>query len=165
MKTILTIEDIFDMPEHDGDAVVITTNGVTKDNGWAVMGKGIAKQANDLFKVSAKLGRLLRQSGNQCYDLGLYAYNGKNIRLITFPTKTHWRYPSTTAIIERSAIELLTLVNNLDCTNVYMPPAGCGNGGLSWYTQVCPILSRWLDDRFIAVLDEEKYGGQLSGIV
>ena len=80
--------------------------------------------------------------------------NGVPVHLITFPTKEHWRYPSKTRLIEQSAIQVLNIVNELWVDTIYLPPAGCGNGGLNWDTQVCPILSKWLDDRFVAVLRE-----------
>lgn len=157
MRIIYSTDSIFTFPKTEADGIIITTNGVVKPTGYAVMGKGIAKEANDIFKCSLKLGMLLRQGGNHCYNLGLYEYDGRKAHVLTFPTKNHWRFASTTDLIEQSAIEILQVVNDLDLKNVYLPPAGCGNGGLRWNTQVRPILTRWLDDRFIAILNFDSY--------
>lgn len=160
MKTIITGMSLFDFPKSPNEAVVITTNGVVKESGYAVMGKGVAKEANELFKCSKKLGALISRSGNNCYDLGIYKHNGTAMHVITFPTKNHWRYPSTTKRIEQSAIEILKIANDLNLDCLYMPPAGCGCGGLNWYRTVEPLLSKWLDDRFVVILDEKIYGQQ-----
>lgn len=158
MQSIITGTSLFDFPKSPREAVVVTTNGIVNKNGYAVMGKGVAKEANDIFKVSKRLGTLITKYGNNCYDLGVYNYKEHAIRVITFPTKIHWRNPSTTKRIEQSAIEILKMANDLNLIKLYMPPAGCGCGGLDWYRTVEPLLSKWLDDRFVVIMEESKYG-------
>lgn len=158
MLSIITNRDLFDFPQDETEGVLVTTNGVVKESGYAVMGKGVAKQANELFKCSKRLGYLLRASGNQCYHIGLYKYKDRQYHVMSFPTKQHWRFPSTTKRIEQSAIEILKVVNDLNLKKIYLPPPGCGCGQLKWEYQVEPILHRWLDDRFIVILKEGCYG-------
>ena len=46
------------------NALIVTTNGVLKNNGKLVMGKGIAKEFADMFpELQEILGDLLVQSG------------------------------------------------------------------------------------------------------
>ena len=52
--------DIFALPK-DGEAMCVTTNGIVKSNGHAVMGAGIAKTANETFQLSEKLGAYLME--------------------------------------------------------------------------------------------------------
>lgn len=92
MRILYNAGDIFGLPKNHNEAVCITTNGIVKTNGCAVMGAGIAKQANISFNGLARdLGALLSQYGNRVYDMGLRKNNisGKWIRIITFPTKHH----------------------------------------------------------------------------
>ena len=60
--------DIFELPQQPcrfavTEAMCVTTNGIVKADGHAVMGAGIAKQANDYFHLSEKLGGYLKQYG------------------------------------------------------------------------------------------------------
>lgn len=155
---IVEISDrsIFDMAETEKDAVVITTNGIVKSNGHAVMGKGIALEANNIFHISKRLGYLLSTSENQVYDFGVHFYADKRMRVITFPTKHHWACPSDIRLIHQSTNELMAMINHLDINRVFMPPPGCGNGGLNWEFQVKPFLDKWLDNRFIVVVRENQ---------
>ena len=145
------------MIEYEGDlwdlvadATVITTNGFVKSNGRAVMGRGCAREARDRYKdlpasnVDELLGYLLKTEGNHVHDLGLW----KGRRLITFPTKHHWREASDLELIMRSSGELVVLANTLQLTNIAMPRPGCGSGRRRW-SDVRPLIEEVLDDRFI----------------
>lgn len=119
-----------------GGWVVIPTNGVVKADGCAVMGAGLALQASVRFpRLSTELGSMIREYGNDLYSFVKY-------RLITFPTKHHWRNRSDINLIEDSTKELILLAPSAD---IYLPRLGCGNGGLSW-EEVEPILDRILGD-------------------
>ena len=126
------------------DAVCVTTNGVICRTG-AVMGAGIAKEANARYHLSGILAEKLRMSGNHVYDLGVY----DNKHILSFPTKNHWRDPSDIELIEQSCLELVALANANNWTEVLLPPVGCGCGGLNFQTQVAPVLEEILDDRFV----------------
>ncbi len=157
MKSLITDASLFLLPKSPWDAVVITTNGIVKSNGCAVMGKGIAKQADNIFHCSNRLGSMIKSSGNKPYNLGVYKYNGVLMHVLTFPTKEDWRNSSTIERIRKSAAGILEIVDRLGLHSVYLPPVGCGCGGLNWYANVEPVLSELLDDRFIVVLSRDKY--------
>lgn len=135
MRILRNAGDIFELPKHHMEAVCITTNGIVKKNGCAVMGAGIAKQASIRFHGLARnLGDRLTQYGNQVYNMGLYKDD------IT----EKW-----TRLIETSAMQLVDICNGRGITTCYLPCPGCSNGGLDWETQVRPLLEPILDDRFI----------------
>lgn len=153
MLTIHTKQNIFDMPEKPFSAVCVTTNGVTKKDGHAVMGAGIAKEANTKFHVSGILGAKLRATGNHVYELATVQGNAPvPYKLVAFPTKNDWRDNSSIKRIVQSAYELMAYCVEHGIENVYLPPAGCGCGGLDWDAHVAPVLKDILDDRCIVVL-------------
>lgn len=152
MRILHNAGDIFELPRNRNEAVCVTTNGVVKKNGCAVMGAGIAKQANMSFTdLSLNLGELLKARGNQVYDMGFYrdGVTGKWVRIITFPTKHHWRDKSDLNLIEVSARQLVDICDEAEITTCYLTRPGCANGGLDWETQVRPLLEPILDDRFV----------------
>lgn len=152
MRVLRTNHDIFRITDDTNTAVCVTTNGMVKRDGDAVMGAGIAKQANQLFKCSRTLGGLLTTHGNHVFNLGVVHAYGKFYNLFTFPTKHDWRDGSDITLITQSAKELVQLCNQLNIHTCYLPPVGCGLGGLDWNTQVKPVLEPILDDRFIIVI-------------
>lgn len=152
MRILYNAGDIFNLPKHHMEAICITTNGIVKKNGCAVMGAGIAKEANMRFNgLAQNLGDCLTQYGNQAYSMGLYKDNvtGEWIRLITFPTKHHWRDKSNLELIEASAKQLIDICDRRGITTCYLTRPGCANGGLDWESQVRPMLEAILDDCFI----------------
>jgi hypothetical protein len=128
-----------------GHWVGITTNAVTKENGEAVMGRGIALQAAQRFPLLARqLGAKLRHDGNHVYAWPDY-------RLFTFPTKRHWQNPSPLALIEQSAVELTALIDQGTIqAPIVIPRPGCGNGQLDW-KDVGPVLAKIWNDRFLVI--------------
>lgn len=151
MKTIYA-NDVFKLPKGRSEAAVITTNGITRNNGYAVMGRGIALSAKNNFPyIDRDLGRLLRKSGNQAYNLGVRNHKGIDMTILTMPTKNHWRDPSDLELIKKSAKELMALADALGLTAVYLPRPGCQNGHLEWNT-VKAAIEAVLDDRFIVCL-------------
>src|SRR3990167_5974984 len=68
------------------DAIVITTNGYIKQDGRAVMGRGIAKEARDKFpNLDARLGSKLKIYGNHVFMFSPDEF--LNPVLFTFPVK------------------------------------------------------------------------------
>lgn len=127
-----------------GAYIAITTNGECKANGDAVLGAGLAKQAARRFPDLAKqLGAALRRQGN-------IPYLWKEYRLLTFPTKSDWRLPSTLPLIEQSAFRTMALLNDQGIQLLFCPHPGCGLGQLSW-DAVEPVLARIFDDRIVIV--------------
>lgn len=156
MNIFKTKESIFMFPQNERHGLVITTNGMTKQNGCAVMGKGIALEADKAFHLSGTLGKKLSESGNHCYNMGIHSYSGNMFHIITFPTKNNWRYISSISLIIQSVKELISIADELGLERVFMPPVGCGCGGLSWDFQVQPLLELYLDDRFTIILRDIK---------
>lgn len=151
MKTIQA-NDVFTLPKGRCEAAVITTNGITRRNGYAVMGRGVALSAKNNFPyIDRDLGRLLRKSGNQAYNLGVRNWKGTDMTILTMPTKNHWRDPSDLELIKKSAKELVSLADSLNLTTIYLPRPGCQNGHLEWDT-VKATIEGILDDRFIVCL-------------
>ena len=142
---------IFDLPQN-GEAICITTNGIVKENGHAVMGTGIALQANKQFQLSARLGQYLKQYGNRAFNMGKFSNNGSRyFTIFTLPTKHHWKDDSDITLICKSCEQLVEMCNKFGITKCYLTPPGCGCGNLNYEQLVKPWISMILDDRFIVV--------------
>lgn len=157
--------NIWDMKN---DAICITTNGYVKKNGDAVMGRGIAKEAVDAYpQLPSWLGNHLRRNGNHV-TIGSFDYPCTTWEtsldtceqvFFIFPVKPEfgpngemgWKARADIELIERSAKELVELVDEFSyMKTVLVPRPGCGNGGLKW-EQVKPVIEPILDDRFTVV--------------
>jgi hypothetical protein len=127
---------------------VITTNGVVKEtDGCLVMGAGVALQAKKRFPhLPGKLGLLVRQWGSR-------AFYCPYEKLLTLPTKEHYRDLSDIWLIQRGCVQLVQICDKFLIESVALPRPGCGRGGLEW-----PFVREWieriLDDRF-TVVDKE----------
>lgn len=152
MIVLNTRSNIFDMPKQAHEAVCVTTNGDIKKNGHAVMGKGIALEADHRFCLSGRLGSLLDYHGNHAFCMGICEDNvtGKEMSIITFPTKQHWQQDSDYDLIKQSAKEIVKICNHERIRKCYLPPVGCGCGRLD-FDQVRAILEQILDDRFVVI--------------
>lgn len=150
------IERVANLWDEPADAKCITTNGFLKKDGSLVMGRGVAQQAcrrYPFFPVTA--GNYVKTYGN---TLGVFTKQHllKEYKpwepheyFITFPVKHNWYEPADLALIEKSAHELMDMLNEPGfkwMTTVLLPLPGCGNGQLSW-TDVRPVLAPILDDR------------------
>lgn len=134
----------------DADAVCVTTNGMTRNNGNAVMGAGIAKAFAEKYPNIPKiLGEKLRKNGNHTQEITTITPIGrKSVAIVSFPTKNDWRNDSDIDLITRSAKELKKLADQNKWERVYLPRPGCACGKLSW-VNVKPIINNILDSRFI----------------
>lgn len=71
--------------------------------------------------------------------------------LASFPVKRHWREKADLELIERSARQLVEIVENRSYAAAVLPRPGCGNGSLSWEA-VRPVLERALPgERFTVI--------------
>ena len=139
MKTM-----IGDMWDITANWRCIPTNGTLKRDGSLVMGAGVAQRALSRYRgLDIGLGRYIKKYGNRPFMIRAFG-------VISFPTKDHWKDPSTIAIIENSAKLLVELVSHHAMTGIVLPKVGCGLGGLDW-SDVEPVLSEILDDRFTVV--------------
>lgn len=151
MIILKNFSSIFDLPQGPQDAVCITTNGMIRKDGRAVMGKGIALEADKTMNLSFDLASRLRSYGNHAFNLGIRMYptNGKLMTILTLPTKYDWRDKSDLNLIRQSLFEIKLLVHLAGIRYCYLTCPGCANGGLDWTTQVEPICRE--------VLTEDKY--------
>lgn len=147
MKILKTKMNIFDLPRSASDAVCVTTNGMVKRSGYAVMGKGIALECDNRYHVSYKLAQHLKRHGNRPCDLG--QYDSSQFHLVSFPTKNDWRNKSDIKLIKQSAEFLKDICDKQGIQTCYLPPLGCG--GLDWEKDVKPVVENILDDRFVIV--------------
>lgn len=156
------------MLDMDCDALIITTNGFTKTNGEAVMGRGIAKQIADLMpEIPKKLGGMLHLFGNNVSVL-----TTDPMPIVNFPVKPDYvRNNGTNVVshcktaigtwtagflakadiqlIEKSLIQLVELTNRKpEWKVILIPRVGCGAGELD-YKDIKPLMEKYLDDRFI----------------
>lgn len=128
------------------NVVVITTNGMVKLDGRAVMGRGVAYQALRLFPdIPVKFGKKLTEKGNHVHYF-------MDEALVTFPVKHMWWDKADLDLISRSADELVELAGRLPGIDFFIPRPGCGNGNLSW-DDVKPIIKKKLDNRFTIVYE------------
>jgi hypothetical protein len=135
------------MWDISADAYCITTNGIIKANGCAVMGAGVALSAVRKFPGCDKyLGIRIKKMG---HNVGVF-YTADLTDLISFPTKYHWKDPSDIKLIEKSAKELIDLININKYNKVILPRPGCSNGGLDW-KDVKKVIEPILDDRVVVV--------------
>ena len=146
-----------DLWEFDADYRCITTNGYIKRDGTAVMGRGCAREATERYPgINEVLGDLMGEHGNHVHELAWFDANEVKAQdVISFPVKHHWREKADLDLIERSAKELLELIDYYDQayeqrTTVVVPRPGCGNGQLDW-SEVKPRLEPYFDDRFYVI--------------
>lgn len=138
--------DIFQLHKNR-HTIGITINSQITTKGL-VMGKGIALQCKKMYP----------QIPNQWADIMInmfpaenYTFYDRKHNLLAVQTKNHWRNPSNVFIIEKSLVRLIEIANYWMLNNIYLPPLGCGNGGLDWDNQVRPLMESKLDDRFTVV--------------
>lgn len=148
--------DIFLLPEPGArDACLVTTNGIVRKDGKAVMGAGIAKYCRDTFiGCDETLARKLKAGGNHVYSLGLWHKPDKSgaFMLFSFPTKNDWKDNSSLELIRQSCREMVDMVKDEKLTCVYMPCPGCSNGRLDYWKDVRLILLEELNDRFVVCI-------------
>ncbi len=136
-------------PEH---VICITTNGMVKNNGAAVMGAGCAKEAMlRITGIQFELGRYIKQYGNIAGYL--YPTGSTYGPLIIFPVKHHWKLKADLDLIRESAGILSELATHHPERTFILPRPGCGNGGLQW-KDVKPLLEKLPDN--VHVIDRIK---------
>lgn len=123
------------------DGFCVTTNGQIKKDGKAVMGAGIALECKKRFNgIDECLAYLLKNYGNKVSHLGSYEYG----KILSFPTKNHWRDNSDIELIKESCRQLEAIIDKHDYKKILIPRPGCSNGRLKWEfvkSQIEEILS------------------------
>ncbi len=121
------MKEVFgDLWDFDG-IIAITTNGFVKRDRTCVMGRGCAREAAARFpELRYQLGTKISVQGNHVFYFPEYG-------LITFPVKHNWWEAADLDLIERSARELVKIIQVKKIKEaIYLPRPGCGNGRLRW---------------------------------
>ena len=64
---------------------------------------------------------------------------------MNFPTKVHWRSPSKPEYIEAGLKKFVLSYADKGFTSIAFPMLGCGNGELSWESEVRPLMEKYLN--------------------
>jgi len=113
--------------ETQAQAIVIPVNCV------GVAGAGLALAAKQRFP------HWYEDYRQKCHEMvidpkkAMTIYKESQPWLINFPTKTHWRKPSSSVLLAYGAEYLYLLLQQEQIRSVALPKLGCGLGGQSWY--------------------------------
>jgi len=160
-------KDLFEyLFDPDTDAICLTTNPHYSEDGVACMGGGCAGEAARRWnKVPKNLGTLLKNyKYNIPYIIGATDSNGEYLNpsselvskkqykclILSFPTIENLMAGSDLVLIKKSAKTMMSLADQLNLKKIILGRPGVGIGGLLW-SDVKPVLSDILDDRFIIV--------------
>lgn len=132
-----------------GGVVAVTTNGVVKNDGRLVMGKGIALKAANLYPELPKIfGDWVKKRDN--FPMYIMKYN-----ILSFPTKYHWKDNASISLVKGSAELSMRIADEYNLNMIFCPRFGCGLDGLKW-EDVREAVTPILDDRFI-VMDKIEH--------
>ena len=139
----------------DAALFLITTNSTLKKNGALVMGRGIARQAQERFpRLDLALGREIARRCSSQGEYGLLVSpRWPAAKLGAFQVKTHYARPASPSLIRQSAIALLAWCEEHPGAAVHLNYPGIGNGGLA-RAQVLPLLKPLPDNVHVW-----EYGG------
>ena len=118
--------------DYKADVVLIPINGDINKKGRAVMGRGVAYQAQQRYvHLNQALALHLEKFGNTVGMLMWETLVGGR-QLWSFPVKHHWREMADLNLIAHSTGKLRE-VAQLSPKKIYvLPRPGCGNGQLTW---------------------------------
>lgn len=137
---IIRNEDIFSC---DAQTIVNTVNCV------GVMGKGIAKKYKELYPGMFERYVLLCDQG--LINVGkLWLYKSEDKWILNFPTKTHWKYPSELAYLEKGLKKFIDTYEEKGLKSVAFPLLGASNGKIPPEVSL-KIMTRYLKNCKIPV--------------
>lgn len=143
-----------DLWEYPADVRAITTNGTVR-NGKNVMGVGCALEAKERFPgIDSVLGGLLRSHGNRAFRI---VQGSPSTTILTFPVKYQVEENADLELIAASCAQARTMADKFEWDNIVVPRPGCGAGGLDYDTNVRPLISIMLDDRFKIITWSKDY--------
>ncbi len=134
--------------DSSAEALVNTVNTV------GVMGKGIALQFKQAFPHNYEVYRQAclngsLQTGQLLTVTDTDLLLGERL-IINFPTKRHWKSPSTYEYVETGLASLVAFLKTNPVKSLAMPALGCGNGGLDWKL-VKPMIEKHLGELDLSV--------------
>lgn len=151
------IEECGDLWKLPADYRCITTNGALRQDGSAIMGKGVALEAKERYHdIEAILGLFISKYGNHVFYLGY--------KLFSFPTKYHWRQNSDIQLIKRSAKELVAISKKSSAKRILLTRPGCGNGNLRWEDVKIAIQDILYEDKFVIAHHDHKFQKDICDI-
>ena len=126
--------------DSGAEALVNTVNTV------GVMGKGIALMFKEAFPENLRLYAAACKRGE--IDVGRIFVTARDALygprwIVNFPTKRHWRHPSSLEWIEEGLSDLRHWIEREAVRSIALPPLGAGNGGLDW-ALVRPLIENAL---------------------
>lgn len=66
-------------------------------------------------------------------------------KILLFPTKVHWKNPSTVEYVSEGLQAFTFLYLHWNISSIAWPLVGCGLGGLNWEYQVKPLMHVYLE--------------------
>lgn len=136
--------------DYDADIRVNTVNCV------GVMGAGVALQFKKTFPKmykeyvkECKLGNV--KIGVPHVWQNNEMFSDKNVIIINFPTKDHWRNPSEYEYVEKGLLWLKDFLQEKTNITITVPALGCGHGGLDWQ-RVKSMINYHLSDLSATIL-------------
>ena len=99
------------------------------------MGKGIALQFKKAFPDNFAAYQAACQRREVAVGKMFVFETGRldGLRwIINFPTKKHWRHPSTMEYVRTGLADLVRVTKEIGIRSLALPALGCGNGGLAW---------------------------------
>ena len=119
----------------EADFIGITTNGTITKAGNAVMGRGVALQAKQMFPgIEKELGTMLTNYGNVCHWL-------RSGSMFSFPVKHNWWEKADINLIALSVKTLVVRGESSPYKKFAIPLPGTGNGKLK-PEQVWPLMKK-----------------------
>lgn len=110
-----------------------------------VAGAGLAKQFRDRWPDQVGEYSIFCRSGRMRPGVVHDALLPDGRRILSIPTKRHWREPSRLEDVAAGLAGLRTYLNETGLVSVALPALGCGLGGLPVF-QVARLVSYWLGD-------------------
>ena len=104
-------------------------------------GAGLAKQAAARWPAAFDRYRDLCRLRTMRPGACSLASAGRGRYVVMFPSKDHWRNPSTLDLIAAGLCSLENLARAHQPLSIAIPPVGCGLGGLDW-KHVEPLITR-----------------------
>ena len=114
-----------------------------------IMGKGIALEFKLRYPGLFEEYKELCENGE--IQVGkVYLHEVQGQKILSFPTKNHWRNPSKIEYIEEGLKDFARRYREFEIESVAFPGLGTSNGGLRWDV-VLPLMEKYLSDLPIKV--------------
>ena len=114
-----------------------------------VMGKGLALEFKKRYKSYFENYKTLCDENK--IEVGKVNID-MDRRIISFPTKSHWKNKSKSIDIKNALKDLRIKSNKLGIDSIYMPMIGSGLGGLNFNKDVLPLIKEEFKNSKIKVV-------------